>query len=160
MPQAQWQVDDNISGLLSQLQQTGEDSQTLSEAVGDAWWEATLNRFDAGTAPDGKPWPVSSRARIQGGQTLVDKGLLRDSLTMQASPDEVRLGSNIIYARIHQLGGTIKPVRASSLRFRIAGGGFVSTQEVKIPARPYVGFGHEDAALIKDALSAHLGGLA
>ena len=48
-----------------------------------------------------------------------------------------RVGSNLKYARIHELGGTIRPVRAKYLCFKIDGQ-FVMAKEVTIPKRPYI----------------------
>ena len=48
-----------------------------------------------------------------------------------------RLGTNVIYGRIHELGGVIRPVKASALRFRV-GGRWVTVRRVTIPARPYL----------------------
>lgn len=45
---------------------------------------------------------------------------------------------DVVYARIHELGGVIKPVRKKALFFRAADGSFVVAKQVKIPARPYL----------------------
>ncbi|MCE1186213.1 MAG: phage virion morphogenesis protein [Rhodocyclales bacterium] len=55
------------------------------------------------------------------------------------------LGSNLVYARIHELGGTVKAVRAKYLRFRTQGR-WVSKRQVTIPARPYLRPALEHAA--------------
>ena len=47
------------------------------------------------------------------------------------------LGSNVIYARIHEFGGIIKPVRGQYLKFPI-GDSWVSVRQVRIPPRPYL----------------------
>jgi hypothetical protein len=43
----------------------------------------------------------------------------------------------VIYARIHELGGDIYPVKKKSLRFQI-GNKWITTRHVRIPARPYL----------------------
>jgi len=48
-----------------------------------------------------------------------------------------RIGSNLKYARIHELGGVIVPVRANWLHFEIDGQ-HVMTKRVVMPARPYL----------------------
>lgn len=48
-----------------------------------------------------------------------------------------RVGSNLKYARIHELGGVIRPVRAEYLSFMI-GDQFIRVKEVTIPKRPYI----------------------
>jgi len=47
------------------------------------------------------------------------------------------VGSNLIYARIHELGGIIKPRAKKYLRFPI-NGHWVTVSKVKMPARPYL----------------------
>lgn len=44
---------------------------------------------------------------------------------------------DVRYALIHELGGVIKPVRAPALVFQVDGQ-WVRTQQVTIPARPYL----------------------
>jgi len=51
---------------------------------------------------------------------------------------EIGAGSGIVYARIHEYGGTIRAKNAPYLRFSVPGGGFVTTKSVYIPPRPYV----------------------
>lgn len=46
--------------------------------------------------------------------------------------------TDVIYGRIHELGGIIRPRTANYLRFQIAGQ-WVMTRRVRIPARPYLG---------------------
>jgi len=50
---------------------------------------------------------------------------------------EAAIGSNMIYARIHELGGIIKPVFAKMLHFVIDGVD-VFAKSVQMPARPYL----------------------
>lgn len=44
---------------------------------------------------------------------------------------------SVVYGRIQELGGTVRPVRAKALRFQI-NGHWVSAKQVTIPARPYL----------------------
>lgn len=48
-----------------------------------------------------------------------------------------RIGSNLVYARIHELGGVIRPKKAKALRFRV-GKDWVMVKRVDIPKRPYL----------------------
>lgn len=50
---------------------------------------------------------------------------------------DIGAGSNVKYARIHELGGIIKAKNAPYLTFPV-NGRWVSTKQVEIPARPYV----------------------
>ena len=47
------------------------------------------------------------------------------------------VGTNLIYARIHEQGGTITPKKSAYLVFQV-GGRWVKTKSVYIPARPYM----------------------
>jgi phage gpG-like protein len=72
----------------------------------------------------------------------VRSGNLRKSITRRIEGDRGnpvgRVGTNLIYARIHELGGTIRPVRAKYLHFRTTDGGWIKTKKVIIPRRPYM----------------------
>lgn len=106
---------------------------------------STIERFDNETAPDGSAWDKSIRAKETGGQTLTDSSQLRSSIHAEPANGSVRWGSNRIYARMMNDGGTIRPKSADKLSFRLPGGlGFVSVDEVTIPARPYLGINAED----------------
>lgn len=73
-------------------------------------------------------------------QGLIDEGRLRASIEAKAITDlEVVIGTNVIYAAIHEFGGVITPKTAKYLRFyweKI--GQWVVTKSVTIPARPYL----------------------
>ena len=46
------------------------------------------------------------------------------------------LSTHVVYATIHELGGTIVPKRAEYLTFKI-GSSWIKTKSVRIPKRPY-----------------------
>jgi len=74
-------------------------------------------------------------------------GRLRGSITsrVRLSGDKVsgELGTNVIYARIHELGGEIRPKTAQYLKFQIAGQ-WRSVKQVLMPARPFLRPAMED----------------
>ncbi len=76
--------------------------------------------------------------RATGGIVLNDSGRLKQSITMSADNSQVMVGSNLIYARIHQFGGIIKPKRSNALCIPIGGDRIVQVKKVEIPARPYL----------------------
>jgi phage virion morphogenesis protein len=99
---------------------------------------ATRSRFDTETAPDGSKWAALSpryaarkarmRSVVDGGKRILAKrGTLRDTIRYKASRSDVVIGSNEVYAAIHQLGGQ-------------AGRGRKAT----IPARPFLGISPQD----------------
>ena len=112
------------------------------------------SRFESEKAPDGAPWEESYRAKEEGGQTLSDSGILRQSIAYEHSADRLEIGSAMVYAAIHQFGGEIKPVKAKKLAFSV-GGSFIMTDSVTIPTRPYLGFTENDEAELVDIIHDH-----
>lgn len=110
--------------------------------VGESVRSMAVDAFSGSESPEGAAWKPSQRALAAGGKTLVDTGTLQNSLSVSASRDEVSVGSNMVYAAIHQLGGK-------------AGRG----RKVALPARPYlpdVG-GKLLRREVRDILSEHIG---
>ena len=124
---------------LTRLAGRAIDLEPAMDEIGAMLVASTLERFERGEDPDGNAWAPSIRALEQGGQTLVDTSQLRGSITHEAARDSVTVGTNVIYAAIHQLGGK-------------AGRG----KKVTIPERAFLGINDDDAAEIGDILAEHL----
>lgn len=125
---------------MAELMRRGRDLKPAMEEIGSYLVSETLHRFETETRPEGGPWVPSVRAATEGGQTLTDRAHLRQSITYVAGADSVQVGSNLVYAAIHQFGGR-------------AGRG----RSVALPARPYLGLAPGDdaeiAAILDDYLS-------
>lgn len=142
---------------LRRLEAAGEDLSAPLDEIGGYVTAETQSRFERGHGPDGRAWPPSIRVQMhQGGQTLVDTGRLRDSITWRATRRAVTIGSNVVYAAIHQLGGRIRARSAKALKFHIPGVGWRTTAAVNIPARPFLGINAGDRREIVDILRDHL----
>ena len=105
-------------------------------------------RYDEEKSPDGTPWPSLAAAtlrRKKDARILIEGDVLRKSIVVRPSTRKtnlsLRMGSNLVYARIHQLGGK-------------AGRG----RKVAIPARPYLGFSDEDRETLRRKILKHLRG--
>lgn len=157
MVQLRFHIEDAAaqSGLAA-LGRASGDMTDLMDDIGRRLVTGIDQRFETETAPDGKPWKPSQRARETGGQTLTDKGRLRDSNSHQAGPRSVAVGTNLIYAAVHQDGATIRPKSAKALKFRLPNGAWVTTKAVTIPARPFIGISDGDAAAIGELTLAWL----
>ncbi len=136
----------------------GRDGTPLMRAIGVGLVSNTQDRFDAARSPDGAAWePVKEPwASLKRGPGILReagmRGGLQGSITFDAGSDEVSVGSNKVYAGVHQFGATIRPKNGPFLIFRTANGrpyGFA--RQVRIPARPYLGIGPEDEDTILDA---------
>lgn len=147
--------------LFGKVRDFGADPSELLDIWGALLEASTRSRFDTGQGPGGIPWPVSIRAAEQNGKTLVDKGNLEGSIRFETRPGELEVGVDGVgassrHAATHQFGAIIRPVNATSLRFRLANGKFVSTQEVVIPARPFLGVDENDKTDMKEVAVEHL----
>ena len=104
---------------------------------------------------EGRPqkWKKSKRAKNEGGKTLSLSGTLRNSIHYQINNLSVTIGTNVVYARIHQFGGYInKTVQVKSHKRTIkqAFGRVLKhikeitikahsrKQNLKIPKRPFL----------------------
>lgn len=133
----------------------GRDMKPALRAMARENVNQTRRRFETSRAPDGTPWV---KGRKLTGQTLIQSGLLLRSITDRPPTEtSVEVGSNRVYARVHQDGAVIRPVNAKALRFRTGGnGGWISVAKVTIPARPYLGANAEDMAALGAIALRHL----
>ncbi|NBC34906.1 MAG: phage virion morphogenesis protein [Alphaproteobacteria bacterium] len=134
--------------------------QPAMTGIGAALEGLVRDRFETGRGPDGRPWPPSRRARAEGGATLVDSGRLRNSIAARPGADSVSVGTDVIYAAIHQTGGTIVPRQADKLVFTTFDGRTVAADRVDIPARPFLGMDEAAWDAVAEQLTGHLGGKA
>lgn len=151
MPTAILTIDASpLAGIARRLQAVDVDRREPLEAIGAAWETTTRERFATGKAPDGTPWKPSLRVKEHGGKTLVlegERGGLLGSITHRVDGDSVQVGTNKVYGRIHQFGGTIQRQGAHAVPLILPSEGAVGAQVrgvVQIPARPYLGANEAD----------------
>ncbi|MDJ0827763.1 MAG: phage virion morphogenesis protein [Rhodobacter sp.] len=113
----------------------GLDLEALAFNIGALLESATQARIaDEKAGPDGAPWADWSEAyaatRGSRHSLLVGENILLGSVQNYSTGTTARVGSNMVYAAIHQFGGA----------------------EVgsNIPARPYLGLSGDDRAEIRD----------
>nr|MDI3547891.1 hypothetical protein [Halanaerobiales bacterium] len=149
---------DKFNKQLSKL--TNFNFSGLHKEIGEYILEATKDRFKKEESPEGKKWKPSYRSR-SGGKTLTDNATLKNSLNYKANSKKVDVGTNIIYAAVHQKGATIKAKNAKYLKFKV-GKRWVQKTKVKIPARPFLGVSDDDRReiknIIQDRIDEHLSG--
>lgn len=94
-----------------------------------------IQGFQSQSDPYGKPW----KPNLRGGQILRNRGRLIASIQRlpRATPSEVEIGSNVVYARVHQKGAVIRPVTAKALAFKL-GNKQVFARKVVIPQRMFI----------------------
>lgn len=126
-------------------------TSVLMEGIGRLVQEQTRRRITSEkTAPDGSAW----QANRAGTSTLYASGALADSIDYIASTGSVIVGSGLVYSRIHQEGGVIKPKNGGALKFWWVSGGFVNfaiVKSVTMPRRQYVGLSGDNQNEIVEA---------
>lgn len=129
------------------------EHQAILADIGEALVSSTIQHFVEGKGPDGEDWKPSERSERDGGKPLSDSGRLRQSIEYATAPDSVMVGTNVIYARIHQLGGEIRPKKKKALKVRGRPVG-----KVTMPARPYLYMDEEDKAEVAHIIALHTKG--
>lgn len=149
-----------LAGIAARL----DHAATMFEDIGASLVTSTKRRFEDGRGPDGNPWPPSLRARLTGGKTLIESDRLWKSLTHNASDAGVEVGTNVIYAAVHQFGHTFArgarqqtiyrkyDARKDELSARFvkkskatyAEDVSVPAHAIKMPARPFLGLDDHD----------------
>ena len=175
-----------LGRIIASLADTTPTMRDLSEIMIDASARAFDKTADPAT---GTPWqPLSAsrqRQRAHKGRSIAnmlqDGGLLVGSIARPSGqgavrdigPDHARVGTDVPYAAIHQLGGTIKREAAPmTVRLRKKNGRiqFAKTKHkrvrivdtvhkaytITIPARPFIGVGPTDIQDMLDTITRNL----
>ena len=145
---------DVLDEFLSKLQKANLSTQ-LHNALGASLLSNTQERFKTQKDPSGKKWAdkaSNAHPNNMRGSILVKSAILKNSIHYQASNKDVSIGTNILYAALHQFGGVITPKNKKALSFNI-GGKQIFAKSVTIPARPYLGFGASDEEIVKDTIN-------
>lgn len=137
----------------------------LYASIGEYMLLETDDRFVREEAPDGTPWEPLSPATLAAKTTekiLQEKGTragLRGRINYQAGEDGVAVGTNLIYADVHQYGIDEEVnVPAHTRRITQAFGRELEepvevevsahTRQMTVPARPYLGMSSENEEVI------------
>jgi phage gpG-like protein len=161
--------DAQVQGLIQRIEARTNDFSPLLNVMGDRMSKFSIPRnFREGGRPE--KWKPSKRAAAKDGQTLINTGRLRSSITYAIGDRELRVGTNVVYARIHQLGGRIAGdfnVKAHERTIRMAFGRTIAPRQVEVrahsrhvdftmPARPFLLVQDEDFAYFRREIGAYL----
>lgn len=151
-----------VTDRLAQIARQVGNMEPAFQAIGEALTESTKSRFDTSTAPDGSRWAPNAPSTVlgmlnqvkgaygkktgrltkkgatavMGKKPLVDTGILQDTISYNAGPDRVEIGTNRFAgeweggAAVHQFG----------------------SQNGLIPARPFLGLSTDDETTVLDIL--------
>ena len=134
--------------VLHDLANAGADLSPVMRGIAGVLADAAEQAFKDETDPTSgtrwQPLTAAHKAKRQAkgytGAILQMTGQLASSIQSDFGRDEAVVGSNVVYAAIHQHGGTadMRPANAA------------------MPARPFLGAGEQDKGAILDLLEQHL----
>lgn len=164
--------DAELRAELDALARRTENRRDFYVQVGEYMLNSTADSFEKERTPDGQPWktlmPATIRRREEKRQTpiaiLRATGRLAGSINYRASNDDMRMGSPLPYAAIHNNGGDIEmPERTQTIyqhydekngeidqRFRkksksnFARDVLVKAHSITMPARTYLDISKEN----------------
>lgn len=112
-------IDDaGIAAAFTRLSALVSDMSPAMCAIAGVLHDRTEQNFADESGPSGK-WPAVKDKKRAGGQILQDTGRLAASITASHDADSAAIGTNVVYAAIHQMGGKIsKPAQSRLVRHR------------------------------------------
>ncbi|MBL8510589.1 MAG: phage virion morphogenesis protein [Betaproteobacteria bacterium] len=175
----EYDIKQALAGL-TDLQTKIAAPRGLLQSIGFSLLRSTRDRFDSQIDPDGRRWSPLKAATIKSKKRRKNRILentltLRDSIQMRVNDNSVEIGTNVVYAAIHQFGGEIEraPHTRLGLKLRKVRGktrfakasatkgvrtvnASVGAYKIPIPARPFLGVSKQDeseiARIVRDYL--------
>lgn len=143
---------------LNALVEASTDLTELMDDIGRALVAGAVERIGStNVSPDGVAWPPSHRATAKGGKTLHDSGELMRSINAWAAPDQVEVGTNKVYAAVHQFGAAVGSLGVWVGNDKHGREKTVLSPWGDIPARPYLGISDEEEETILDLVEVRYG---
>ncbi|MBN2060704.1 MAG: phage virion morphogenesis protein [Deltaproteobacteria bacterium] len=140
--------DSEMQELFGRVMAHMTDMTPVMREIGEIVDESVQRNFEEHRAPDGTPWkPLAESTKRQKAKRgrnpddiLIMNRILMGSIHPDAYPDRMEIGTDEVYAAVHQFGIGERSVIASGRRM------------AAIPARPFLGVRDEDWPEIKNAI--------
>lgn len=161
-----------VKGLFRRLKKAGSDLTPVMKVIGETVRTSVVKNFlEKGRPTQWMPLaPETIRRKKNKGRVLIEESHLMDSVNWRASASRVEVGTNKVYAAIHQFGfgGKVsipahrRKVESRDIRDgkkkKASGVGFVKAHErrMNVPARPFLMVQNEDIAEIREMITAHI----
>lgn len=100
---------EGLATTFARLREASRNTLVPRKLFAEHCLTSTADRFSAGIAPDGSPWPASARAIGMGGQTMNATGKMLASIHFVIDGDDVVGFSDDKRAAVHQEGKRINP---------------------------------------------------
>lgn len=156
MSSIQAELTGDVEELLSRLKTLRNvDIRGVLNGIAEGVRTSTVERFQAEESPEGQKWEPSIRAQREGGKTLTNTTILKNSIHTEVSGTGIAVGTNDIRAATLQFGAerTIHARNGKYLTFLGRNGWCrVESVHITIPARPFIGINDEDIQDIKESL--------
>lgn len=144
-----------VTAALNRLAAAGQDLTPAMQAIAGVLARQTEDNFSAESGPLGK-WPAVKDKKRRAGKILQDKGRLAGSVTPFWSATEAGIGTNVVYAAIHQLGGDIERAAYSGwVRLRTNAAGELLRQGGKGHLAVFAKNSHKRAKSVRYTTSGH-----
>lgn len=152
--------DDQVSARLAMLRSRLSDMSPVMRMIAGVMHHAVEENF----AKEGRPkWKLSARAVRDSAKTLQKSGRLAASITEFSNRSQAMVGTNVIYAAIHQFGGKTRPhiILPKNGKALFWPGARHPVKSVNhpgsnIPARPFLALADSDWKEIRDTVSRYL----
>lgn len=137
----------DVDAALARLYDAAGDVTPALKNIGEYGAKSTRARFLSETDPEGNPWPdlnpLYAKTKKGPGKLRGETRALSQIVWQLVEDSGVEWGSNEVYARIHNEGGTIVPKNAAALVFSMGGQTF-HVKSVTIPRRQFLGTNGHD----------------
>jgi phage virion morphogenesis protein len=157
------EVDDSsLKRVFAEVGARMVDMSPLMRQISEKMKNAVDQNFDTEGSRIGPKWKPSQRAIKQGGKTLQDTGRLAASIVPAFDSHSAEVGTNVVYAAIHQFGGTVTHLARSQraafkVDFKTGRSRFakrknanfeqwvtIGEHQKTMPARPFLGLNNQD----------------
>jgi len=148
----------NLAEAFAALERGLRDATPLMKEIAFVMNDAVAENFEQG----GRPTWLGKKSG--GPSKLQDTGRLKSSIVRYYDQSSATVGTNVVYAAIHQLGGKTPPhtIRAKNAKALHFGNRFVKSVRhpgSKIPARPFLDMTEEDSTELELVAEKYLRGL-
>ena len=152
-----------------------ENRQPLMREMAAAMHDAVEENFEQQGRPAWAGWSPRYAKKRQGGKMLQKSGRLASSINAYSDNDSATVGTNVVYARIHQEGGTINmPARSQRAYYKKNADGRVGHRfarkaesdssrwntmgeyKITIPARPFLHLTESDVDEMENTAQAYI----
>lgn len=143
-----------LESTLEKLVDACDNREPLMRNLSEQLLDCVYENFEQQGRPAWKPI-------MREGQILQDSGRLKNSIVAAHTNDSAKVGTNLVYAAIHQFGGKTKPhvIRAKTAKALSFNGRFakqVNHPGSNIPARPFLSVTDGDISELKETIEEYI----